>query len=195
MLNLYDTWRYKIKTADIIEFRGNSFVSNTIRKVTDRDVNHTAMVIKPRVGGLLPPDRLIILEATSGGVQPAYLSKRIEETIKDKNTAVFWIPVKKEFGNVREAIAMAAIDEYMIQKPKYDYLSVFSLLLTKVSVDASKYFCSEYVQKKHVQFGILPKNTLKKALRPGDFKKFPSYMPRVMLATNDYLERSFLAAR
>jgi len=189
MRNHYDTYRKDIKTADIIEFRGTSFISRSIRHITHRDVNHTALVIVPESGELFPVGRVILLEALSHGVEPNYLSKRIDDTIVGKNGAVFWIPVRDEFDDVRMSIAKSAIEEYMIKRPEYDYMSLATQLFTKVSVNASKYFCSEYVQKKHVQFGVLPKSTLKKALRPGDFRKFPdSYKPRVLLATNDYLE-------
>ena len=192
MKNLYNYFRDAIQTGDIIEFRAGTYLGESIRYFTGRDVNHSALVIKAEPGTLFPTSRIVLLEALNHGIEPSYLSTRVDETLKWKNSAVFWIPLRDKFNDVKNQIALSAIDEYMLRKPKYDYVSLFQLVVKKVSVQASKYFCSEYVHKKHAQFGVLPKESLKIALRPGDFSKYTeSYLPRQMIATNDYLEKEF----
>jgi len=173
-LDNYISVRKQIKTGDLVEFASASLVGRAIRWVTKRDVNHTALVISPRsFAGLR--NRRILLEAMADGIVPNLLSDRILKT----NGSIFWVPLAPEFDNRRDMIGEWAALEFLQFHPKYDFGSLFKNAIGRVSIDARKYFCSEFAHSSWIKAGILPSGM--SAARPGEFGRFGVTLPRVRL--------------
>ena len=173
ILSTYLSLRDSIKTGDLIEFAGASLVSKAIRAVTKQDVNHSALVIAP-------PDfcglkhRRILLESLANGIEPNYLSERIVQT-HNEGGSVYWSPLLDRFDSERVCVGTWAVDEYLLKKPKYDYGSLCAQLFSRVSADARRYFCSEWVEfclrASPRLCQIVETLAGGKATRPGEFRR------------------------
>lgn len=183
LLSEYFRYRDSIKTGDLIEFSGSSFVAQIIRAVTKQEVNHSALVIAP-------PDfcglkhRRILLESRGHGVEPNYLSERIVQT-RTAGGAVYWSPLLERFDSERVVVGTWAVDEFLIKKPGYDFGSLLAQLFSRVSSDARRYFCSEWVE-----FCLRASPKLKpvvetlsggKATRPGEFHRLGIFGAPVLI--------------
>lgn len=177
-LSTYLAHREEMQNGDLIEWASNSPLGRAIRWFTKKDVNHTSYVVifdSPLARFLA--DRRVVLEAMGGGVEPNYLSERLEHF----DGAVYWIPLRRDILFQKVALATAyAVDTYMLRKPKYDFGGLVKNAFGKVSANANKYFCSEFCHICHMTGGIV-KNE-EKARRPGEFgKSYGVTLPRIKI--------------
>lgn len=160
----YSEIRNKIKTGDLLEWRSKSILGFLIRSVTKKNVNHTSLCVALDEYLYWKEPHKFILEAVADGIDLNLISEELK-TFKGK---VFWYPLKSQYDNKRDAIAKWAL--LQIGK-KYDYKSLFKNIIGKVSVDAKKYFCSEFcfdvLRQPHIQ--ILSGQI---APRPGEFGQY-----------------------
>lgn len=136
-MDLYYAWQQELKTGDVLLWSSSSVIGWLIRKFTGAPVNHAGLVVRLAEFGALK-DRRFTLEALERGIVLRLLSKRLQ---KHKGQA-WWYKLQPEFENKRERVAEWA---FLNIGMKYDYGSLFRQAIMRVSVDAKKFFCSEYV--------------------------------------------------
>lgn len=183
VLSVYLKRRPEIKTGDLVEFASESVLAKAIRFFTKKDVNHSGLLIAPPdFCGL--KDRRIILESLELGIEPNYLSERIVEVAR-KGGRIWWSPLKATYDGERERVGKWAIDTFVIKKPRYDYGSLFGQVFSRVSVEAHRFFCSEWVQRCYLESPVLARVIVAKwgdrAARPGDFAELGIHEERVQL--------------
>ena len=167
-LELYNSIRPVINSGDLIEWRSNTVVGWMIRRFTGRDVNHTSLALKFEHFHQLT-NRRFVLEALERGIEVNLLSRRLEKFSGE----AYLLRLKPEYDPYRRDIAGWALDQLGIA---YDYSSLFKQILGRVSLDAKKYFCSEYAFAAYCAVGILSGCI---APRPGEFKSYGIHEPRV----------------
>lgn len=155
--NTYKCWRPYLWTGDLLEWQSDSFIGHAIQYKTGKDVNHTGIVLRFMS---FDKERVYTLEALGKGVYPNLVSRRLS----NHKGKVFWLQLKPQYETYRPLIAKEALKYIGI---KYDYGSLFKQLLSRVSVNADAFFCSELAYKAMEDAG-LPINALY-APRPGDF--------------------------
>lgn len=170
----YLAHREQIKSGDLIEWASKTSYGGLIRLFTGRDVNHTSMVVRPSAFSTLR-ERRFLLEALEGGIVPTLLSERLRYF---KGT-VWWLPLRPKFDPIRNALAEFAIDVMCRDRPAYDYPGLFGQIFGRVSLDAQRYFCSEWCQFVWCCTGVL--KYLPGAVRPGEFEHFGVTLPRVKI--------------
>lgn len=177
LLDIYYKVRPKMGSGDLMEFASHGFIGNAIRFFTKKDVNHTAIVWHvdefKRVR-----DRKFIMEALDFGIELNLMSCRLKEYKGD----VYWYPLKEEYHPLRDEVAsVCLLAEGRTDEIRYDYLSLFRNMWTKVSVDVKKNsFCSEFAQWA-LQGAKILSPPLEKALRPGEFDNLGIYHPRIKI--------------
>jgi hypothetical protein len=134
-------------------------------------VNHTSLVIRPdALSGYR--DRRFALEALEHGVTPTLLS----EKLRNYKGRAYWVPLRSESDPKRERLKEIAIIRMCEYRPEYDYINLLKQTFMRVSLDAERFFCSEWAQWVWTQAGIVRRE--KKALRPGEFGRFLVTRPR-----------------
>ena len=175
-LGQYLVYRPLMVNGDLLEFSTHSMVGKIIRYVTEKDVNHTAILwcvdqfknVK---------DRKFIMEALGTGIELNLISARL----KDYKGSAYWYSLKDEYNEYRDEVAsICLLAEGRTDELRYDYLSLVKQLWTKVSVDVEKHsFCSEFAQWVLQEAGILKKQ--ERALKPGEFDNLGIYKPRIKI--------------
>lgn len=159
-LSQYLGVQHLIDTGDLVEWCGDALVARTIRYFTGKNANHSSLVVRlPYEGN----ERRFIVEAVSTGLEFHLLSKQLE---KADGTAM-WYRLRPSWDSIRPKIGEWAFNK-LAENSGYDYASLFRQITGRVSLDAQKYFCSEFVQAAYVEHGIV-KCEDGLALRPGDF--------------------------
>lgn len=151
-----------MKTGDCLLWRSRSALGWLIRKFSKAPVNHAGLVIRfASYAGIR--DRRWTLEALSSGVELSLLSK----ALKDYKGQVVWLPLDPRGITTEQRDEMGSW-AMLHHKTPYDFSSLFKQVLVRVSVDAKRFFCSEYcyLAWKAAKINGLPK--LKHAPRPGD---------------------------
>lgn len=184
-IGVYKAFRPEMQTGDRIEWRTRSVLGTLIRFCGKCSRNHTAMVLRLPYWQAPPDVRLLylhtdrpmpdldhvfIMQAVSGGVQLALLSREIEDTRGE----VYWAPLKAT-DEQRTAMARWTLEQTGIG---YDFGSLFWNIVAHVSMDARKLFCSE------LYFGAMKEAGLasgKKAPRPGEFGQFDVFDTEVKI--------------
>ncbi len=129
---------HEIQPGDLLLWSSKTLVSWIIRKWTCSDFSHASAALvldNPEDGKRI----VFTTEALSEGVVVSPLERRI----KVYGGKCYWVPLKdippeEERKFTRRAVLMLGSD--------YDFKSLFSFLAGKVSMDARKFFCSEYVR-------------------------------------------------
>ena len=144
-MNNYPLYRDQFKTGDMLAWHSNSIVGAGIRLKTvpsgtpsnsPLSVNHTSTVIRlSEYEGL--ERRVWCTEALENGTVLNLLSRRLKEF----DGYVYWYPLTDEWNDKRQAIGERLLEYIGIP---YDYKSIGEQLLSSVSVDVKKLFCSEY---------------------------------------------------
>lgn len=155
----YYTLRENIHTGDALQWRSSSALGFLIRKFSKAKVNHTSLVVSP-----LLHDRRYQLEALAHGI--AFTA--ISTSLQAHKGQVWWLPLQEQFEPLAPLIDEAAFDQ--IGK-KYDYLSLLTQMLSRVSTDSRRFFCSEFAYFCWKAAKIPMKNPSGKAPRPGDIPK------------------------
>ena len=175
-LQKYNQYRDQMDNGDLMEFATKGFIGWAIRRVTKKDVNHTALLWCVDEFKSVK-NRKFIMEALEHGLELNVMSDRLKK-YKGK---VYWYQLKPEFDKYRDDIAsICLLAEGRTDEIKYDYLSIFRQLYRKVSVDIEKNsFCSEFCQWVLQEAKVIEKR--KRALRPGEFEKLGIYKPRIKI--------------
>jgi hypothetical protein len=173
-LNLYENYRFKIDSGDLIEFASSSVLGWAIRRFTSKDVNHTSTVVKYIIQGDCIPRRYIF-EALEYGYVANFLSSRL---LKFKGK-VYWLPLKKEYDTYR--VYIAKIGHRFLGTP-YDVGSLIRNIGGAVSSDVKKLFCSEAADEELRESGLLSKDfNGGKRLRPGEFQTTGLFEKRIRI--------------
>ncbi len=149
-------------TGTVILWQGNSLLSRAIRMFTR--YSHASLVVRD-----LDPekrDRVWLVEALETGLELRLLSERI----KGYNGRVFaFRPTGLDVLGRQERVKSFALDQCG-RGIRYDYAGLFANILGRVSQDASRYFCSEFVATALEQAGInrIASFRDERAARPGD---------------------------
>jgi hypothetical protein len=169
MQKQYAEVRDTIRTGDCIQWKSKGLIPRIIRLWSE--YSHSSLVVRfDKYEDMV--DRVFLIEALSGGLTMTLLSKRIQET---KGT-VFLFQVNNHYDDSEAAIRRDA-SVALAHGIKYDYKSLFMNMMGRVSNDASRYFCSEFVWEKWRKSGMLRGNMTalglkmlekKRAPRPGD---------------------------
>lgn len=139
-LTYYEPCRPHLRTGDLLQWSSSSALGWLIRKVTSSKVNHTGMVVRftEYEGDQNAVNRRFTLEALENGIALNLISRRFESY----EGKCYWYPLLPIYGDKRSLLGSAALKYSGV---KYDYRSLFKNILGKVSANAKKLFCSEYV--------------------------------------------------
>jgi uncharacterized protein YycO len=165
--------RDSLKTGDCVQWKSKSMIGWLIRMFSGGDVNHTSLIVS--IGGydsLI--DRKFLLEAQKNGIVLTSLSRRLGA----HNGSAYVLPLKNDFDDKRVNIGNWAFLQVGI---KYDYDSLFNQILGKVSADAEKYFCSEFVYLAYKNADIPMYNPDGMAPRPVDVDKLGIFKEPIIL--------------
>ncbi len=129
---------HEIQPGDLLLWSSRTLVSWIIRKWTDSDFSHASIALvldNPEDGKRI----VFTTEALAEGVVVSPLEARI----KRYGGKCYWVPLadippEEERKFTRRALIMLGTD--------YDFGSLFSFLVGKVSMNARKFFCSEYAR-------------------------------------------------
>lgn len=169
----YLHYREQMDTGDVLLWRSSSLLGWAIRLFSHGTVNHASLVIKlSDWKGLV--ERIFLLEAAEHGIVLASASKRVQYF----NGSVYWCPLKEEFNDNRSKIGGWALNEVGV---KYDYASLFKQVLGRVSADAKKFFCSEYVYLAFINAGIVMTWDVDIAPQPSDVFNLGIFTSEVQL--------------
>lgn len=179
----YDAIRPLIRTGDALVWAGDTVLQRGIRvwqkpENSTIGLSHASMVIRPQIFDSWI-NRVFMIEATGLlGLHPAILS---DQLVKEHGRC-FHISTTLS-AEQRMKIEEAAIID-ACSGIKYDFGGCWSEIVARVSTDARKYFCSEYVAKKWMDVGYLPQGP---APRPNDL---PVIAPRPCTITEIIMQRS-----
>lgn len=172
ILDSYSENREKVRSGDLLLWKSYTLVGWLIRFFTGHNENHSDFAIRPEKLGHFR-DRRFSLGAEGNGVLLRLLSERLRH-FKGK----LWLyPLKDEFNGDRDKIITCALE---CEGIGYDYYSLFKQILGRVSVDADKYFCSEFCYDIYRKAG-LPVPELEHAPRPGDLKELKIFDKPIFL--------------
>lgn len=155
----YRSVRPHVVTGDAILWKGRSLVARMIRLWTP--FNHASLVVRLQRYDTLE-QRVFLVEALASGLELRLLSKRLE----NYDGEAFWFHVEMT-EEQRSQILDFALTTCASGIP-YDYESLFKNILGRVSADATKYFCSEFVFDAWVHAGVTYYPPSGSAPRPGD---------------------------
>ena len=156
-LKAYLSHRSRMQTGDLLLWQSNTMLGRLIRNFSRAEVNHAGLVIRFQQ---YDQDRVYTLEALTAGIVLRALSERLS----NHNGKAWWYPLKEGHNEARKEIGRIALSYVGVE---YDYGSLFRQALARVSVDASRLFCSEYVQLAWQIGGVIPADTAI-AKQPGE---------------------------
>lgn len=171
-MDLYTENRYRIKSGDCLLYRTKGAISHLVRYFSHANVNHAELVIRPYQLGCFH-DRRFALGALGQGIT----LRLVSEKLRYHNGSAWVYPLKEKYDEYRDIIVSKAIDQ---EGAGYDYQSLFRQIVGKVSVDASKFFCSEFVYWAYRESGM-PIPTLGHAPTPGDLARLNIYDTPIMI--------------
>ena len=169
-LVFYLKQRPYIKTGDAILWSGTGVISRLIQFFSKGKFNHVSLVMRFPIDDQALRDRVFLLEALEMGIDLNTLSGRL----KYYKGEAWHFPLKcsdEQRYKIREW-ALINCDE------KYDYGSLFRNIFGRVSLDAKRFFCSEYYIAACVYAGVIDTTI---AFRPADFPKLPIFGQPVRL--------------
>jgi len=155
-MGTYQSYRDKIKDADLLLWRGHGTVARAIQ-LFGQYHNHASLIFEFYK---FDTRRIMLFEALFNGVEPEFLSARLDRY----SGRCWWYPLKNRFNDHRGAIYQAA-NNY--GGTPYDYKNLFKNAFGYVSADAEKFLCSEYPYICGVDAGLPPSFGLL-APRPDD---------------------------
>lgn len=162
--------KHTMKTGDCIEWRSKgAMVGWLIRFFSKGKFNHSSLVITLGEYGDLA-NRRFLLEAL-GEIELRILSKRLEKY----NGEVWWYPLKDEYDVCRNKIGEWALLHIGVD---YDFGGVIRQIVSRVSADVKKLWCSEFCFFAWIFGGIPLKG---KAPRPVDIPKYDIFKEPVKL--------------
>jgi hypothetical protein len=152
----YQEIRPLIVSGDCILWKGNGFISRAIRVWSE--YSHASLVVKlDRYRNLW--NRVFLVEALETGLELRLLSERLKGY--DGEAYLFRVGLDEEKAEEVVQVALTACALGV----RYDYKSLFRNIVGRVSLDARRYFCSEFVYDIWKKIGIADGDV---APRPGD---------------------------
>jgi len=136
-LTLYNQYRDKMKTGDMLLWANQTLLGEAIRRVSKATVNHASSIAVLK--GYDEP-RVFTVEALEKGVVVNYLSS----VLADYKGEVWWYPLsdKWDFDEFRAYVERNMFRHVGIG---YDYASLLKNAVTHVQADDNRLFCSEEV--------------------------------------------------
>lgn len=133
----YAELRSQIKTGDAILWKSRGVIPWLIQRFSA--FSHASLVVRlDRYEEFT--DRIFLVEALAAGVQLRLLSERL----KNHRGETFWFKPIGLSHSARTRIGTSALDVCARGIP-YDYGSLFRNMLGRVSLNARRYFCSEFI--------------------------------------------------
>ena len=173
-LTLYNLHRSSMLMGDGLGFFSDDIIPTMIR-IWSKGLNHFSLVQEfPAFCG--PEQRRWTAEAVAGGVGPRYLS-RVLEHYPGK---VWWYPLKKEFHPFRQEIGMAATELFGIG---YDFKGIVKNVLSRVSLNLSRLWCSEYVQAVYELAKVIEKQPY--GLWPSEIPELGIYEKPILIVESE----------
>lgn len=168
----YGLFRPCMKSGDCLLWRSKSIIGWMIRLFTGHNVNHAGLVVVPYKIGTLS-HRRFTLEA----LEPGIVLRLLSERLRGYEGKMWLYPLKEELDEYREVIISKALADEGV---KYDYASLIKQAIGRVSVNADRYFCSEFCYSAYKKAGV-PMPDLESAPRPGDLPSLGIFDTPVLL--------------
>ena len=169
-LSKYLEQRPKIRTGDAILWSGKGIIPSLIKFFSKGEFNHVSLVIRLTHVGDDLVRRVFLLEALESGIDLNTLSGRLSEY----NGEAWHFPLHCDDFQRGLIFKWALLN----CDRKYDYGSLFKNIFGRVSVDAKRFFCSEYYIAACIHAKILDTDV---AYRPADFPKLKIFGEPVKL--------------
>jgi hypothetical protein len=158
----YSMLRPQMSTGDAILWQGEGLISGVIRKWSK--FSHASLVVQFRRGHR---KKVFLVEALPSGLELRSLSDRL---ISYQGRAFLYHTRALPFK--RDKMWEFAISHCAKGMP-YDYRGLLNNMFGRVSSDAAKFFCSEFVWAAWVHAGYV--EATEKAPRPGDLPEWDFY--------------------
>lgn len=136
MVYTYSTIRPLLTTGSVILWKGNGVIPWLIRRWSE--YSHASLVIRLNNHDELK-DRVWLVEALEGGLELRLLSERMY----GYNGRTF--AMVNDLDTHQQAIVREFAMEQCGKGVRYDYRGLFRNIFGRVSQDADKFFCSEFV--------------------------------------------------
>lgn len=155
---------YTPQTADLVEWKTNSYLGWWVRAISKAGMDHTSGVI-------IKYGEVRLIEAIGSKVIYSLLKARM----RDYPGQVFLVKLKPEYDDRRGDIAYEL--EKLESRP-YGFTDLIRMLYgQKVKVNARQVICSEAIQVALIKAGLLPADYNNgKILWPGEFTKTGLYL-------------------
>lgn len=155
-------------SGDCLLWKGGSLISRLIRLWTS--YSHASLIVRLEDCG----GKLYLVEAVASGVEFRDAERRILES-RDE---VFLFRPKWIMPTMRRCLVKQAMDATSLEIG-YDFKGLFANAVGRVSTDAKRYFCSEFVWDTWTRCGIAPDWSVT-APRPGDIpNRIAGYLYRI----------------
>lgn len=153
----YSDVRRSLGTGHVILWQGDGLLSRAIRIFSE--YSHASLVVAlfDEAG---QRNRLYLVEALETGLELRHLSKRLAGYA---GRVRVWMPPLRVMQ--QSIIQQWALDR-CADAIRYDYGGLFANILGRVSRDARRYICSEFVWDALITAGVVERTP--KAPRPGD---------------------------
>lgn len=149
--------RETLFTGCAVLWKDNSPLSRAIRMWSE--FSHASLVVRMFDEGD-GRDRVYLIEALAGGLKPRHISTRLAEYA---GQAYVFRPVLSR--RQQNAIRLFAMDK-AAEGVRYDYGGLFANIFGRISMDARRYICSEFVWAAWLHANAVA--NIGKAPRPGD---------------------------
>lgn len=168
-MNHYEKIRASLDTGAVLLWRDDSFISRAIRFFSSgsnwrASFSHASLVVR---GG----DRVLTVEALVRGVQPTYLSERL-----GAYSGEVYALIPKVDEDHKKCIQIFA-EEACCRNKGYDFDGLFSNIFSRVSTEASRFFCSEFVYQTLAACGVTSPRNDNLAPRPADLPEWLDLTP------------------
>ena len=157
----YSLARHKIRTGDLILFKGEGLLSRLIMTFTGPR-SHIGIVVRSE-----SPDMVLLLESTTlskakdvelGSVVRGVQLVNLSERLRSYDGELYWRPIAPEFQNGLVETLMEFRREFAGVPYEEHKLDLVKTLVTQVQgvEDLSSFFCSELVAEAYQRLGFLP---------------------------------------
>lgn len=155
----YKNIRSQMLTGHAIVWKGKGIISSLIMKWSP--FSHASLIVRLREYKELKR-RVFLVEALADGLEFRLLSERLKE-----GGEAYWLPTDMTIGQMSKSREHALLE--CARGIPYDYGSLFKNIFGRVSSNARKYFCSEFVWLNWVYAGyVRTDEKILVAPRPGD---------------------------
>jgi hypothetical protein len=161
-LSQYEAISHLMKTGDLIEWASNGLIGQSIMRVTGKKVSHCSAVVILEYAG---NPRRHIIEANRYGVQFSLLS----DNLRHYDGTAYWYGLREQYDEKRPHLGLWLFDQLAAHK-EYDFGSILKQAAKRVSVEASRWFCSELYDADLIFNDIIEPDPAG-ARRPGDFSQ------------------------